>query len=79
MVGLVKDPDHDLEMIANLLAFKARVDDVLAKAFTGTDELNYEFTTAVKDAFRSGLSERKNKPAEMLGIDFYSRVPRAWS
>ena len=69
MAGLVKDPDRDPEMITNLLTFRALVDDILAKAFTGTAELNYEFTTAVKDAFRSGLSERKNKPAEMLGTD----------
>jgi hypothetical protein len=75
VAGLVKDPDRDAEMIANLLAFKAFVDDVLAKAFSGTAELNYEFTTAVKDAFRNGLSERRNKPAEMLGIDYPSGDP----
>ena len=78
MAGLVKDPDRDPEMITNLLTFRALVDDILAKAFTGTAELNYEFATAVKDAFRSGLSERKNKPAEMLGADFPSVDARLW-
>lgn len=77
MADLVKDPDQDAEMIANLLTFKALVDDVLVKAFSGTAELNYEFATAMKDAFRNGLAERKNKPAEMLGINYPSRNPRA--
>ena len=58
----VKDPAQDENMVASLLALKARLDGVLRDAFAASEALSH----AVKDALEGVINERPNRPAELI-------------
>ena len=61
-------------MVERLLAFKARLDEVLEVAFGRSEALGH----AQKDAFEGFINARQNKPAELVAkfIDAQLKVRR---
>ena len=59
---IVSNPDNDATMIPSLLAFKKRMDGIIATAFEGDDNLTF----ALREAFGKFINTRQNKPAEMI-------------
>lgn len=62
VAGIVRDKEHDEDMVDRLLEFKAFADGAVPKAF-GSDRT---FRSAATDAFMTGFRVRNNKPAEMI-------------
>lgn len=74
-MATVKDPEQDATMISRLVEFKAFVDNVVTTSFSsGSAGSDYEFGNAVKDAFSNALSQRRNRPAEMLGALSFDEI-----
>ncbi|KAG6330007.1 hypothetical protein ID866_9082 [Astraeus odoratus] len=65
---IIKDAEHDDEMIDRLLEFKAFTDAALQAAFISpeTQQPNRDFSYALTDAFAYGFKARRNKPAELI-------------
>ncbi|KAI8921457.1 Cullin family-domain-containing protein [Entophlyctis helioformis] len=61
-VLLVKDPARDKSMVADLLKFKSKLDELLKQAFRGAESFDH----AIKEAFENFINQRQNKPAEMI-------------
>lgn len=62
VASIVRDKEHDDELVSRLLDFKAFIDIACQKAFKG----DRSFRSAATDAFMTGFRVRKNKPAEMI-------------
>ena len=60
---LVLDESKESVMVDEVLVFKARMDEHVRDAFSGSDL----FAQTVKDAFESFINRRANKPAELIG------------
>jgi len=61
-VEIVMNDERGLEMVQDLLDFKARLDELLEQAFASNDELSH----SMKDAFETLINARQNKPAELI-------------
>ena len=59
---IVSNPENDSTMIPSLLAFKKRMDGLLASAFNFNDNLAF----TLREAFGKFINTRQNKPAEMI-------------
>jgi cullin-4 len=59
---IVMDKENDKEMISTLLAYKARLDEVLTVSF----RCNEQYLWAHKAAWETFINERQNRPAELL-------------
>jgi cullin-4 len=55
--------EKDKQVIAELLAFKAEMDELISDAFAK----NEAFSSALKTALEFAVNTRENKPAELLG------------
>ncbi|CAI7769493.1 unnamed protein product [Closterium sp. NIES-53] len=60
--AVVMDADKDGDMVAGLLALKARVDGLWEASF----HHNEAFGIAIKEAFESLVNMRQNRPAELI-------------
>ncbi|KAK7207098.1 Cullin family-domain-containing protein [Myxozyma melibiosi] len=59
---LVMDPAKDAIMVASLLAFKAKLDRILAASFAKDDD----FSNAMREGFADFINKRQSVPAEMI-------------
>ncbi|OZJ04946.1 hypothetical protein BZG36_01755 [Bifiguratus adelaidae] len=60
--SIVADPSRDPTMVDDLLAFKAKMDEILIESF----QHNGDFAQSLKESFESFINTRQNKPAEMI-------------
>ena len=61
-LSIVMDEGNNSTMVVNLLALKAKSDQIWEKAFLKDDAFGH----TLKDSFESFINERRNKPAELL-------------
>ena len=59
---MIKDPKQDSRMITSLLAYKAKLDEIVRDCFCNDDN----FLHALKESFETFVNSRKAKPAELL-------------
>ncbi|KAI9314722.1 Cullin family-domain-containing protein [Dichotomocladium elegans] len=59
---LIQDPKRDQGMILSLLAYKAKLDDIISHCFADSDEFHH----VEKESFESFINSRRNRPAELL-------------
>ncbi|KAJ1338929.1 hypothetical protein BSLG_006564 [Batrachochytrium salamandrivorans] len=59
---IVKDVSRDKTMVADLLEFKMRLDEILRVAFHSTESFDH----TMKESFEKFINQRQNKPAEMI-------------
>ena len=59
---IVVNPEKDKTMVQELLDFKVKLDDIMARCF-GSNE---QFIVSMKEAFESFINIRQNKPAELI-------------
>ncbi|TPX49800.1 hypothetical protein SeMB42_g00608 [Synchytrium endobioticum] len=59
---LVNDPSRDPNMVTDLLAFKAKLDNLMNIAFAK----NEAFANTMKESFEYFINQRQNKPAELI-------------
>ncbi|KAJ3295095.1 Cullin-4 [Borealophlyctis nickersoniae] len=60
--ALIMDSSRDATMVEDLLKFKSRLDEILAKSFCS----NEGFANSLKESFEHFINSRKNKPAELI-------------
>ena len=60
--AIVVNPEKDSTMVAELLEFKQKIDEIMKKCF----ENNRILGDAVHDAFKYFINIRKNRPAELI-------------
>ena len=60
--AIVVNPEKDSTMVAELLEFKQKIDEIMKKCF----ENNRILGDAVHDAFKYFINIRKNSPAELI-------------
>lgn len=58
----VRDEARDAELVADLLAMRDRLENVISVSFAG----NESFSLALKEAFESFVNQRQSKPAELI-------------
>ena len=68
--ALVQDPKRDPIMIASLLAYKAKLDDICKECFLNDDQ----FLNILKESFEAFINSRPNRPAELLAKYFDSKI-----
>ena|SRR5271156_4282230 len=56
------NPDRDEEMVPNLLAFKAKLDNILKVSFS-SDDL---YSQVLRESFEVCINRRRDKPAEYI-------------
>ncbi|CAN0443092.1 unnamed protein product, partial [Ectocarpus sp. 12 AP-2014] len=59
---IVHDKDNDKQMISNLLAFRAKLDECINTACDGNESYRYK----LKEAWEAFLNARHNRPAELM-------------
>ncbi|KAI9305629.1 cullin-4-like protein [Cunninghamella echinulata] len=59
---IVNDPNKDSQMVASLLQYKSKLDNILKSAF----EDSPVFINALKESFEIFINSRRNKPAELI-------------
>ncbi|CAM9609123.1 unnamed protein product [Ectocarpus sp. 13 AM-2016] len=59
---IVHDKDNDKQMISNLLAFRAKLDECISTACDGNESYRYK----LKEAWEAFLNARHNRPAELM-------------
>lgn len=57
-------------MVQELLEFKDKLDYIVLTCFNK----NEKFINSLKEAFEHFINQRTNKPAELIGIFFYSKL-----
>ncbi|KAK9238854.1 Cullin family-domain-containing protein [Lipomyces kononenkoae] len=69
---LVMEPSKDAVMVPSLLSFKAKLDNIMEKAFKRNDS----FDNAMRESFDLFINKRPNVPAEMIAkyVDDILRV-----
>ena len=55
-------PEHDKNMVQELLNFKDRIDEIVCKCYSNSTK----FINSVKEAFECFINQRANKPAELI-------------
>ncbi|KAI7880319.1 cullin-4A [Lichtheimia hyalospora FSU 10163] len=68
--ALVQDPKRDPTMVASLLAYKAKLDDICKECFLNDDQ----FLNILKESFEAFVNSRPNRPAELLAKYFDSKI-----
>lgn len=63
------DPERDKTMVQDLLDLKEKLDRIVFDCFHTNDK----FVQAVRDAFEYFINQRSNKPAELIGKNFFLR------
>ncbi|KAF8139806.1 Cullin-4B [Boletus edulis] len=64
--NIVKDVEHEDDMVERILTFKAFADHTLQASFVSSSAPNSPFSYALTDAFTTGFKARRNKPAELI-------------
>eukprot|EP00899_Mesostigma_viride_P022837 jgi/Mesvir1/3738/Mv15014-RA.1 len=62
LIVAVNDEEKEKEMVSNLLAFKARLDNVLDVSFCK----NESYVNTMKESFEHFINARQNRPAELI-------------
>ncbi|KAH8554516.1 Cullin family-domain-containing protein [Umbelopsis sp. PMI_123] len=60
--AIVNDESRDSTMVQSLLAYKQKIDIILAETF----DHNTQFANSMREAFESFINSRQNKPAELI-------------
>lgn len=63
--------DGEKTMVADLLKFKLKMQTIVQKCCADDTQ---RFNDTVKDAFSVFINQRQNKPAEMIGESFFSKI-----
>ncbi|KAG9310285.1 Cullin-4B [Chiua virens] len=66
VANIVKDKEHEEDMVERILDFKTFADHTLRTSFVTSSGPNSSFSYALADAFTSGFKARRNKPAELI-------------
>ncbi|KAF8845530.1 Cullin-domain-containing protein [Paxillus ammoniavirescens] len=68
VANIVKDIEHEEDMVERLIAFKSLSEHVLQTSFVSPSTCmpTPSFSYALTDAFSSGFIARRNKPAELI-------------
>lgn len=61
---------RDEEMVDKLISFKIKMNEVVKVCFDSEREMVH----AIKEAFETFINQRHNKPAELLGKDFFGFI-----
>jgi len=64
--NIVKDTEHEDDMVELIVTFKTFADHTLQESFTSASTSNSSFSYALTDAFTVGFKARRNKPAELI-------------
>lgn len=64
------DESRDSTMVQSLLAYKQKIDSILADTF----DHNPQFANSMREAFESFINSRQNKPAELIAKFVDSRL-----
>ncbi|KAI9566965.1 Cullin family-domain-containing protein [Boletus coccyginus] len=64
--NIIKDTEHEDDMVERILAFKTFADHTLQTSFVSSSAPNSSFSYALSDAFTFGFKARRNKPAELI-------------
>jgi cullin 4 len=64
---IVIDPEKDKTMVQELLDFKEKLDNIVVTCF----QKNEKFVNTLKESFENFINQRLNKPAELIGKEFY--------
>lgn len=59
------DSERERTMVYDLLELKSKVDRIIAEAFHS----NEKFVDIIREAFESVINRRRNKPAELIGME----------
>lgn len=65
-MNIVKDTEHEEDMVERMLTFKTFADSALRTSFVSSLAPNPSFSYALTDAFTLGFKARRNKPAELI-------------
>ncbi|KAJ8654808.1 hypothetical protein O0I10_009529 [Lichtheimia ornata] len=68
--ALVQDPKRDPTMVASLLAYKAKLDDICKDCFSNDGQ----FLNSLKESFEAFINSRPKRPAELLAKYFDSKI-----
>ncbi|KAI8577434.1 hypothetical protein K450DRAFT_252413 [Umbelopsis ramanniana AG] len=68
--AIVTDESRDSTMVQSLLAYKQKIDSILADTF----DHNSQFANSMREAFESFINSRQNKPAELIAKFVDSRL-----
>ncbi|KAG2188621.1 hypothetical protein INT44_001376 [Umbelopsis vinacea] len=68
--AIVTDESRDSTMVQSLLAYKQKIDSIVADTF----DHNPQFANSMREAFESFINSRQNKPAELIAKFVDSRL-----